>query len=559
MTRTLSRILLSRRALALIAISAVALLLSFSPSVRAQKSPAQLAVATENGQATRAALKVMQKGGNAIDAAVVATLVAGVASPNSSGIGGGGFALVWVAQSKAPYLIDFRETAPPGLDTAAFEARPLPDEKRGKLVGIPGEVRGLYELHQRLGTRPWSELVMVAANLAQRGFIVEKHLANMLGYGKKSLPADPNLAAVFYPGGRPAGFGALVKNPKLGATLARIAGEGPVALYEGTIARDLVEAVNAFGGTFSELALKQYRPVERTPLHVRWEGYDVYTMPPPSAGGLMVAQALKLFTKQELLQLGFNTGAYQHLLAEALRGSIADRMRYLGDPDHQKIDLERLLSSRRMAARKAKFALERTHMLPRFGLEEEGTHHLVTADAAGNVVALTTTVNRLFGAKFTGKKSGIVLNDELNDFTSVKDVKPFGMTQSPNRARAMARPLSSMTPTIVVKRNQPVLALGGSGGPTIATNVTQLLLSNLVFGNTPEQAVKAARFYVPTRRTSILLEPKVPSALHEDLKWRGEIVGTMPFMTSAVQMIAIDGQRKRAASDPRKHGSAVVR
>jgi gamma-glutamyltranspeptidase/glutathione hydrolase len=298
--------------------------------------------------------------------------------------------------------------------------------------------------------------------------------------------------------------------------------------------------------------------VERKPLHVRWEGYDVYTMPPPSAGGMMLVQTLKLYGKKELERLGLESGAYQHLVAEALRAAVADRMRYLGDPAHLKVDMDELLSDRRMVARRRMIALDRTHGIPRFGLEEHGTHHLVAADAHGNVVSLTTTVNRLFGAKVVAEKSGIVLNDELDDFTANADVAPFNMTESPNRARSGARPVSSMTPTIVVKDNQVVLALGGSGGTTIATNVTQMVLSNLVFGNTPAQALAKRRFYIPTERAFILLEEGSPESLFDDLRARGEIVDLMPFKSSAVQMIAVQNGRKLAAADPRKHGVALA-
>jgi gamma-glutamyltranspeptidase/glutathione hydrolase len=321
----------------------------------------------------------------------------------------------------------------------------------------------------------------------------------------------------------------------------------------------LVATAASAAGALTVDELDAYRTVERAPVHVKWEGYDVYTMPPPSAGGLMVAQILGLYSSAELKKLGFESGAYQHLIAEGMRASIADRMRYIGDPAFTAIDFAALTSKERMAARRRRIALDRTHAIPRFAIQEHGTHHLVTADAQGNVVSLTTTVNRAFGAKISGAESGVVLNDQLDDFTELEDVRPFGLTQSPNRPRPGARPASSMTPTIVTKDGQVVLALGGSGGPTITTNVTQLLLARLVFGKTPEQAVQGRRFYIPTRNAYIFLEKGAPKPLVEDLESRGEIVATMPFMGSAVQMIAIENGRKLAAADPRKHGKAEVR
>ncbi len=535
-------------------------LLALAPKSVAQRGGGRIAVATENKSASQLAIAQMQKGGTAVDAMVTAALSGGVASPTSSGVGGGGFGLVWIAAERRAYLLDFRETAPKGIDVAAFENRPFSKDQLGRLSGVPGEVRGLYQLHKLLGKRKWNEVVEPAARLAKTGFPVVRHLGNMLkGYGKR-LKQDPGVAGVYYPNGRPAAVGNLVKNPALARTLEKIAASGPAAFYEGDVASDIVESARKNGGALTLADLKDYRPAERKPLHVRWEGYDVYTMPPPSAGGLMLVQTLKLYKKAELAQHGIDSGAYQHLVAEALRAAIADRMRYLGDPDKEKVDVAKLVSDERMALRKKRIALDRTHGIPRFGLEGAGTHHLVTADALGNVVTLTTTVNRLFGAKYTTEKSGIVMNDELDDFTTKSSVAPFGMKESPNRPRPGARPVSSMTPTIVVKNGRVVLALGGSGGTAIATNTTQMVLSNLVFGNSPKQALAKRRFYIPTRQAYIMLEQGAPKSLVRDLESRGEIVGFFPFKTTAMQMVAIDERgHKLAASDPRKHGSAIMR
>jgi gamma-glutamyltranspeptidase / glutathione hydrolase len=542
-------------ALALVAL----LLLLTAPRLSAQPAAGRIAAATENELATKQALAQMQDGGNAIDAAVTAALVGGVASPTSSGIGGGGFVVAWLAQEQRAFALDFRETAPAGVDASAFEARPFAASERAKLTGVPGELAGLYELHRRFGKRGWKDVVAPAARIAKSGFAVGPHLAAMLNSSSRVLKTDPAIAAVFYRGGKPAAAGKRVQNPKLAATLERIAAEGPRAFYEGPIAAEMVESANKLGGALTLAELSAYKPIERTPLHVKWEGYDVYTMPPPSAGGLMIAQALGIYSAAELKRLGWASGAYQHMLAEVLRAAIADRMRHLGDPDHESVDLARLLDPKRLAARKKMIALDRTHALPRFGLEQHGTHHLLTADAEGNLVSLTTTVNRVFGAKIATPNGGVVLNDELDDFTKAKDVAPFGMSRSPNRPRPGARPVSSMTPTVVVRGGSAVLGLGGSGGPTITTNVTQVLLSRLIFGHDPATAVSAPRFQIPTRDAFILVERGSDRKLIEDLETRGEIVGTVRFTSSAVQMIAIENGRKLPASDPRKHGSAAAR
>jgi gamma-glutamyltranspeptidase/glutathione hydrolase len=350
-----------------------------------------------------------------------------------------------------------------------------------------------------------------------------------------------------------------VRNSKLAATLKRIAAEGPRALYEGPIAADLLSAVRARGGGMTPEDLTGYAPVERKPIHVRWANRDVYTMPPPSAGGLLLAETLGLFEPAELKRLGHGTGAYTHLLAEGMRGALADRLQAIGDPAFTKVDVAALLSRERLQKRRSSFGLDRTHALPRFKMEEHGTHHIVTADGDGNVVSLTTTVNRPFGSQIVAKGSGIVLNDELDDFTPNAAVAPFGLTQSPNRARPGARPVSSMTPTLVIDDGAAVLALGGSGGMTIAPNVTEVILGRLVFDLDLKAAIEAKRFSIPTSGGTIEVEPGTPEAIVKDLEWRGEIVKTQRFAAYAVQAIAIDGGEKIPAADPRKHGTAAAR
>ena len=520
--------------------------------------PSSQGVASENATVSRDASSVLRAGGSAADAAIAAALVGGVTAPTSSGLGGGGFVLVWDAARRAPFLLDFRETAPAALDATVFEQRPLPQEKVGHLVGVPGEARGLFELHKRAGKLPWAQLVRFAEQRARLGYIVSPHLAAMISGSRSPVASVPALAALFTIGGKPAAVGMRLVNLPWADTLKRLGAEGPEILYSGAVAEELVAVARAHGSPLTMADFRDYKVVERQPLHARFEGYDVFTMPLPSAGGMTLAQVLQLFSADELRRLGFATPGYRHLLAEAMRGAIADRMRYLGDPAHQSVDMPGLLARSRLNERRATIALDRTHALPRFGLEGGGTHHLVTSDRAGNVVSLTTTVNRLFGAKLVAEKSGIVLNDELDDFTARDAVKPFGMNQSPNRPRPGARPLSSMTPTLVLKAGKPVLALGGSGGPAIGTNVTQVLLGSLVFDQEPVFAVSAPRVYVPTQNATLLVEPGTSAEHIANLERRGEVVAITPVNSTAVQVLRFDEPGPRGAADPRKHGQALV-
>lgn len=515
-------------------------------------------VSSESPTATRDATAVLRDGGSAADAAVVAALVAGVASPTSSGIGGGGFAVGWDPKRGA-YALDFRETGPTRLKRKPFESRPLEREESGHLIGVPGEVAGLYELHRQAGTKSWSSLVKRASRRAHEGFTVARHLGGMLAYAQGKLQDLPGFSPLFYKNGKAALVGSRLTHPALGRTLDKIANQGPKAFYEGEVAADLVETARAHRSPLSHEDLKGYRPKARTPLRVEYEGYEIFTMPPPSAGGLMLVQALKMFPAEYLRTLKHGSAAYQHVLAEALRGAVADRMRYLGDPDQQRVNLEELLDEERLDRRRARIVLDRTHSIPRFGLEEKGTHALVIADRKGHVISLTTTVNHMFGSKIYAAKSGVFLNNELDDFTAKQSVSPFQMAETPNRARPQARPVSSMTPTVVLKGGTPALALGGSGGTAIATNVTQTLLAALVFDHEPKAAVSADRFYIPTNGKHILVEKKTSREHVLDLERRGNLVGEMPFSTTGIQMLRMDGGRVRGAADPRKHGEAITR
>lgn len=531
-----------------------------APGGHAQTKAAHAAVATENAVSSREAMAELDAGGNAVDAIVRAVLVSGITAPSSSGLGGGGFAMLWRAATKEPYFLDFRETAPAAIDASAFEARPFKPEERARATGVPGELAGLWELQHSFGKRAWRDVVLPASRVALNGFPVSPHLGNALASNWNRLAAtDRGLGALFFPAGKAVIAGKVVQNPKLGRTLARLAEQGKTPFYEGDLGRELVATAHASGGALSESDLEDYHPVPRTPLHVSWEGYDVYTAPPPSAGGLMVAETLGMFSKAELTRLGQGTGAYQHTLAEAMRGALSDRFRLFGDPAFENVDVGALLDPKRLAARKAQISTERTQALPRFQENEHGTHHLLVIDREGNVASVTTTVNNAFGAKLSTPQSGIVLNDELDDFTAQKDVAVFGLTQSPNRPRPGARPISSMTPTLVVKDGKVVFALGGSGGQLIATNVTQLLLTRLAFGLSPDALAHTPRFAVPASGPTLRVETGATPALLDDLRWRGEIVKEMPENTTAVQMIAVDEAGVTAAADPRKHGSALTK
>lgn len=517
-------------------------------------------VATENATASAIAMDVLAKGGSAVDAAISAALAVGVVHPVSSGIGGGGFAVVWDAKKKELTVLDFRETAPIGLVPEELTKRPVADDKRGVMTGTPGEIAGIAELHARWGKLAFADLFRGPADAADKGFPVSAHLSRALKWSEKWVTATPRYG-FFAKAGAIVPAGEMVKNPALAATLRKIGAEGKKSFYEGTIAADILATARAGGSKLSEKDLKGYQVIERKPLRTQWEGYEIATMPPPSAGGIMMLETLHMHSKADLVAQSFGTGAYSHLLAETFRGAIADRVRKVGDPAFIKLDVEALVSQARMKARKAKISMTSTTPAEKIPVDESGTTHIVTVDAEGNIASLTTTVNNLFGSRLV-TEGGFVLNDELDDFTRETIYKQFGIHDGPNRPRGGARPVSSMTPTIVFKDGKPIMALGGSGGTRIATGTTQVLLAHLAFGMPVQQAVAAPRIETPPSG-GLLVDVALGVDAIQDLEKRGEVVDTSKPNFSAVQAVSItegpNGSRViETGADPRKGGVGSV-
>lgn len=538
---------------------------------------ASFAASTDHADATRAALDVLAAGGTAADGAVAAALALGVVNPSASGIGGGGFALVWSAKDKAVTVLDFRETAPETFSNDVLWPKSkdgTPRERwvfhgvHGGVVGVPGEPAGLELLNRRFGRKSLAEDAAPAVALAHQGFFAGKHLAEQVAVGTDRVQASPGLATDLLPGGRPIAFAARVRRPALAATLARFGAEGKKSIYEGATGQKIVDAVKGAGGTMTAADLAKYEVKERAPLTKTIDGRTVYTMPAPSAGGLMLLELLGMYgasSTSPLRAMGFGSSAYLHTVAEGMRGAWADRVRFSGDPAFERgVDAAyaAALEPAQLAARRAKIDPNKTHPPVEFKTKESGTSHLVVVDREGNVVSLTTTVNGAFGASLVPDGTGILLNNELDDFSAPEDVAAFGLKDGgPNRPRPRARPVSSMTPTIVVEDGRPILAVGGSGGTRIATEVTQAALANLVFDLDPVACVSHPRIHV--QGVDLLVDREIAADVRTGLQARGETVKDEPFTSSAAQMIAIrhDGGKTvlRAASDPRKAGFAAAR
>lgn len=549
-----------------VATAACALLLVAVPAPGAFAPPAEgtrSAVAADHAQAVRAGLDALQGGGNAVDGAVAAALALGVVSPSASGLGGGGFALVYLAKSRELVALDFRETAPAAVDATAL----VHDDPRGPAVGVPGEPAGLEHMVVHWGKRSLAADAAFALGLAAHGFPAGQHLSSVLA----ALPDRARQVSAglpeLLPGGNPLPFRSLVRRPDLARTLARFGTEGARPFYRGDLAREIAAAVRADGGAMTAEDLADYRVQERAPLVRTFGARTIATMPAPSGGGLMLLEAATMYgadATSPLHAMGFGSSAYLHTLAEMMRGALADRLLSAGDPDLDPgvgAAVDAKLAPARLAARRALIRPDRTQPMAVLDGREQGTSHLVVADAEGNVVSLTTTINMPLGSRIVPPGTGIVLNDELTDFTRPTEYSNYGgIGAGPNRARGKARPVSSMTPAIVLEGGQPVLALGGSGGRRIATGVVQAALARLVFGLDPGACASAPRIF--TNGPELYVEPEVAEDVRAGLRARGEILADEPAHLSAIQVVAWDrsgpAPRIFAASDPRKAGFAAA-
>lgn len=448
---------------------------------------AQEALASQVGRA------ILQQGGTATDAAVAVGFALAVTLPQAGNLGGGGFLLVHDAARKQSEALDFRETAPAavGRDFYRNEKGEV-DEARlryhHQAAGVPGTVAGLALAHQRHGRLPWRRLVEPAIRLAEQGFPVSPELAQSLQEVRERLaPWPASRKAFFKPDGSAYQPGETLVQPELAASLERIAEQGAKAFYEGDIARKLVADQQAHQGVITSDDLKRYRAVVRAPVRGTYRGYEIVSMPPPSSGGVHLIQMLNVLESWPLGELGHNSAATIHRLAEAMKRAYADRSEYLGDPDFVAVPVAGLVSkayAKELAARidpnRATPAADIQPGQPPRNDSEQTTHYSV-ADRDGNVVAVTYTLNLAYGTGIVVAGTGILLNNEMDDFAAQPGVpNAYGLTGgAANAVGPGKRPLSSMAPTLVLKDGQPVLVTGSPGGSRIISTVLQLV-SNVI-------------------------------------------------------------------------------
>lgn len=515
-------------------------------------------VAVDHALASAAGAEMLRRGGNAVDAAVAAALAAGVVQPSASGLGGGGFAVI-VDPDGARHVLDFREVAPAAATVDMFMKvqHPKASTKGGLAVAVPGEPAGLEELVRRWGRLPLKVVVQPAVKLARGGFPVGAHLAQSIAESKEGAVA---LSLGLFGAGPPS-RGDMVRREALASALAAYGAQGAGALTSGRLAEDLVGAVKAAGGVLSAADLSAYKPRDREPVLGHYRGWSVVGMPPPSSGGAILLQVLGVLEGYDLASLGQGSADELHLLAEAFKHAYADRARLMGDPDRVTVPLDRLLGAERIEEIRRAIVPGRTFPPERYGMAtppppDAGTQHISVLGPDGQAVALTTTINTSFGSEVFAPASGLLLNNQMDDFaTRPGEANAFGLIGgAANAVQAGCRPLSSMSPTVLISPDGTErVVIGASGGPFIISSVVQVIVNMIDFHMDPSEAVAAPRIHHQWSPDLLMLDEGISPDTARALAARGHALKTFPFF-SAVQVIRGGPGVALGASDPRKGG-----
>jgi len=534
----------------------------------------QGAVASAESNASRIGVEVLRAGGNAVDAAVAVGFALSVTHPSAGNIGGGGFMVLRFPDGKATAL-DYRETAPGAASADMYldESGELTNESRvgAKAAGIPGDVAGFWYAHRQWGKLDWAQVVTPAVILARDGWTLdEDHAADLASGSKRMVEAGFEASAAIFrkPDGGAYQAGDVWRQPELAATLQRVADEGRVGFYEGPFAAHMVAQVQALGGIWTVEDLAGYRAIEREPLVFPYRGHEIIAMPPPSAGGVVLRQILAASEALDLKRYPWHSPEQVHFYVEILRRTYADRNLLLGDPDFISIPMQTLLDVSYIDKRVADIDPNKATPSDQISAgveiqESEQTTHFSVVDGDGLAVANTYTLNGGFGAKLVIPGTGVILNNEMDDFTAkIGSPNMFGLIQGPQNAIAPGkRMLSSMTPTIVVKDGQLRAVLGSPGGPTITTTVAQIILQLIDYGRPLAQAVRDHRIHHQWKPDKIWHEAELEPKLKKALEKKGHTLETRGWRIGHANCIAVDpktGAFEAVADTSRDGGSAAA-
>lgn len=494
------------------------------------------AVVTAHPLATEVGIKILKEGGNAIDACVATQFALAVVYPRAGNIGGGGF-LVYRSAENEKTTLDFRETAPNAASKNMYldeQGEIIPDLSRlgGLSVGVPGTVHGMESAHQKFGKLPWKELLEPAIQLAQNGFNISNTEADRLNKYKDDFVKINKNKNPFIKNTEWNGNDLLVQT-ELSSTLRKIQSEGSSAFYKGSIAQRIVECTQKTNGIITLKDLSEYISIWRKPVKSKFNEYTIYSMPPPSSGGIALSQLLGILDLTDIENYDFQSAEAMHLIAETERRVYADRAKHLGDADFYHVPQDSLLSNQYLLAAMEDIDLKKASlsddiMAGDFVLPEEGfqTTHTSIVDSMGNAVSITTTLNLNYGSKLYVDGAGFFLNNEMDDFSAKPGVPNyFGLIGAEANAIApKKRMLSSMTPTIVEKNNELFLVVGSPGGSTIITTVFQVFLNLAIYDKNLEEAVSALRFHHQWLPDRILVEENYPIHAFDALKKMGHTI-----------------------------------
>ncbi|XP_077995346.1 glutathione hydrolase 1 proenzyme-like [Glandiceps talaboti] len=525
------------------------------------------AVAVDNGVCSEVARDILLDGGNAVDAAIAGLLCCGIVNSYSSGIGGGHFMTIYNRESGKVEIVDSREEAPSGATATMYTDDPRPDASTygGFSVGVPGEIDGFWKAHTRHGQLPWKDLFEPAIKLAERGFTVGPALANAIQFKQKEIREMEGLSEIFlHENGTLKLEGDIMYQHKLAQTYREIANGGPEVFYTGRLADDIVADIQDHDGIITKDDMRNYRAKLKEPLKIKFDGYTVYSPPPPSSGAVisLILNILKgyNFDEESIENNNMNIVTY-HRIVEAFKFAYAKRS-LLGDQDY--VDIEELLynmtSSEYAESLRMKIDDDRTHNYtyygPSFSLEEDaGTSHISAVDQYGNAVSVTSTTNLHFGSKVRGLRTGIIFNNEMDDFSSPNISNYWGVPPSEsNFIEPGKRPMSSMAPTIVVDEDGDVqLVVGSSGGTKITTTSSLVTARTLWFGDDIKDAVSKPRFHHQLIPQRVDYESGIDEEIINGLEGFGH-------KTNVVSKIAVSNGIRRtkdgleAYSDDRKGG-----
>ena len=534
-------------------------------------------VASTRAVASQIGVDILKKGGNAVDAAVAVAFALAVAWPSAGNIGGGGFMMIRLADGTTD-IVDYRETAPLAATRDMYldkKGNVIPDLSLigHKAVAVPGTVAGMEFAWKRYGKLPWKDLLEPAIRLSAEGVVIDAAFIRHYPTYLETLSLFPDTKRIFLNHGKLFKEGEILRQPELASVLRRIQSEGARDFYEGETARLIVSEMKANGGWITAQDLKSYKPVLRKPLKGTYRGYEIITMPPPSSGGVALLEMLNIVELKEIPKTEFHTADQIHLYVEAMKRAFADRAGLLGDPDFVKIPLDRLISKQYARelfagidpdkATPSKDLIRKSETIP----SSSSTTHFSIVDSMGNIVANTYTLNDTWGSRVTVRGAGFLLNNIMDDFTSKPGVPNFyGLLQSEaNAIEPRKRPLSAMTPTIILKDGKPFLVLGSPGGPTIINTVLQVATNVIDFGFNLQQAIDAPRIHHQWMPDLLYAEPfAVSPDTKRILESRGHKFAEVYFFDPAeymgdVEAILIDPQTGAlfGASDPRLAGSPI--